>query len=749
MKKLPTVNLTVVENAEKMPRWGQYRKLFTLIEQLVGYNDVDGSRHSFGHTEHFSLLQGYRGQRHVVLNKANGDVVFLDHAVNALGGVQLDAYVPEGSHTYKTLLKAERVDSALTPAKPTSTEKDVNMQVHVKTESIREIPKTGIIVDFIKALDKQAGYSDRNNQPVVFGEVAFFRAMVGFRNHKWIELVPESADPKAIVFLTVVDGNIIETDDPRINGAGHMVARITRTLKEEIPEPPRADLAKRFRDSEGVVGKALGGKNIDELSDELGYDLTFYSAADCKSLTTLFGGAWIREVLRIASEQKLKGQFIVRLVEGYECVDGMKEGNRFDGAYFETDKASTDGVYRLHLSDGKMRPVDNKLESIKVIKSVRITHQESVTPADENETDVPYVKHIPMMGNSELILTMTTDRQEAFDQVVSMFGGKVWAALDRLFMSRCDLYTARVELGQGTSATTLYMRLTDVDGNCSNYCFIDTIFAPMEQDCLTEVMFDMTVEMKHRNKIETRAPGSVALRPQDVFNNKLEYLYSEVLLRANRKIEVELGVNDVDGMTYLQSIDNGRFWSELFDELHYEGMLDGAIVSTQITYRGGCVAVRVLYKNHTFFYHYNNSLQRVNEDLDHAEFTMTVRVMNEPKRKPFGMADVGKRFFGNRNAHRPFGAGVREVSSTQEIRRELEKAEADAESQTWIPQMNQFVKVEGMQGTYVIADYDDYADMFVVRLADACRRERETKLSPDSASLRVPGNVLRPIVLKY
>jgi len=622
--QLPIV-MNIYENPEALPKHGEYRKILNLIGQQLGYIGVDAKAKRFGPVEEFRLVEGYRRQRHVVILNADDEAIFLTHGADTHGTVYLEAYVPEDNYNYRTIMKVRRTDPRAKVIKPTSTEKDVNMQVHVKTESIREIPKTGIIVDFINALDKQAGYSDRNNQPVTFGEVAFFRAMVGFRNHKWIELVPESDDPKAIVFLTVVDEAIVETDDPRVNGAGHMVARITRSLKKEVPEPPRADLAKRMLDSKGTVGNALGAKNAKD-----------------------------KEVFE----------------KRYSVEKALNTGNK---------------------------------------------------------------------------VKLFCDSEEELDAVLSMYNGGVWSAIQDVLIARDNKAMVRVTLGCTQAGVQLYMRLNDHSGS-TYYWFDVNRFLPMERDKIEEDLAVFDLIWQEENKEEV-----VPTPPQDARGSKVENLNTEVELRGNRWLEVELGVDDIDRMTRLKNMDKGWFWSELFDELHYEGILDSAVVSVHEASHDDTVAVQVVHKNHAFFYCYKNRCLKAvsSEKITHApaEVTMDIRVIGESKRKQFGFADLGRKFKGGRNAHRPFGAGVREMTSAQDIRREHE--EADAGCQSWIPQMNQFVKVEGMQGTYIITDYDDYAEMFIVRLADTCRLGRETKLSPDSASLRVPGNALRPIVLKY
>lgn len=482
MKKQSPIVMDIYENPEAMPKHGEYRKIIHLIGQQLGYIDIGDKAKRFGPTEEFRLVEGYRRQRHVVLFPEDDDVVFLTRGTDASGKVCLEAYVPEGDYDYKTVMRIRRTDPRVKVTKPTSTEKDVAMQVHVKTESLREMPRTGMLVDFIKLLNEQDGYTDRDNKHVPFGEVAYFRAMVGFRNRKWIEFVPESGEPKDLIFLTVSDGKIMQEDDPRVNGSGNMLARITRSHKAAIPTPPRADLAKRLLDSDGLVGNALGGAHASK--DE-----------------------------------------------------------RFDKRHSEKKALSTGEVVHLFCDD-----------------------------------------------------------EEDMELVFSMYNTAVWSAIQEVLINRGNKAMVRITLGCTQAGVKLYMRVND-HSTTDHFEFDGNRFTPTSRD----------------------------------------------------KIEEELAVLDV-------------IWQ-----------------------------------------------------LDDVE-----------KCKPVSTVSLDTML---RSGRRAFGAGVHEPEC--------------AAVRDWIPQMNQFVRVEGMKGAYVIADYDDYAEMFVVRMADSCRREREAQMNPDAVCLRVPGNALRPIALKY
>ena len=75
---------------------------------------------------------------------------------------------------------------------------------------------------------------------------------------------------------------------------------------------------------------------------------------------------------------------------------------------------------------------------------------------------------------------------------------------------------------------------------------------------------------------------------------------------------------------------------------------------------------------------------------------------------------------------------------------------------TWTPQINQFVKVEGRTEMWVIHDYDDYNNEFIIKLADKTRAKRaETMMRRPMAThetladMSVKGSCLRPVVLSY
>ncbi|MCY1292225.1 hypothetical protein D9M70_414400 [compost metagenome] len=76
-------------------------------------------------------------------------------------------------------------------------------------------------------------------------------------------------------------------------------------------------------------------------------------------------------------------------------------------------------------------------------------------------------------------------------------------------------------------------------------------------------------------------------------------------------------------------------------------------------------------------------------------------------------------------------------------------------SHSWIPQINQFVKVVGRTEMWVIHDYDDYTNEFIIKLADRTRAKRAETLvrrgseAEPTADMAVKGSCLRPVVLKY
>lgn len=75
-------------------------------------------------------------------------------------------------------------------------------------------------------------------------------------------------------------------------------------------------------------------------------------------------------------------------------------------------------------------------------------------------------------------------------------------------------------------------------------------------------------------------------------------------------------------------------------------------------------------------------------------------------------------------------------------------------TRTWIPQMNQFVKVESDDEVYIITDFDMYSEEFILEQADSARRNRRygAGVRGDSARIQpitVPGGRLRPWTLKY
>lgn len=75
---------------------------------------------------------------------------------------------------------------------------------------------------------------------------------------------------------------------------------------------------------------------------------------------------------------------------------------------------------------------------------------------------------------------------------------------------------------------------------------------------------------------------------------------------------------------------------------------------------------------------------------------------------------------------------------------------------SWIPQINQFVKVAGHPEMYVISDYDCVSGDFILTLADSSRRGRsDAVVDIDSGKpaikkqVMVQGRLLRPVVLKF
>lgn len=75
---------------------------------------------------------------------------------------------------------------------------------------------------------------------------------------------------------------------------------------------------------------------------------------------------------------------------------------------------------------------------------------------------------------------------------------------------------------------------------------------------------------------------------------------------------------------------------------------------------------------------------------------------------------------------------------------------------TWIPQMNQFVKVVGHNEMYIISDYDAVTGEFILTLADSTRAKRADELTSISdggpvieKKVMVQGRMLRPMMLVF
>lgn len=91
------------------------------------------------------------------------------------------------------------------------------------------------------------------------------------------------------------------------------------------------------------------------------------------------------------------------------------------------------------------------------------------------------------------------------------------------------------------------------------------------------------------------------------------------------------------------------------------------------------------------------------------------------------------------------------------------KPEVTVPKREWIPQMNQFVRIEGDDELYTIVDYDMYRNLFILRKADSARHERDMRLGGVSMDSRrgrhlhdehspcvtVKGGRLRPYTLSY
>ncbi len=514
MKKLTNVKLNITYALKELPKWGEMRQIYNLLDKVEEYTDLDDKEIPFKSSEVFEILEGYRGQRFVALRRG-GEYTFLRIERDDVGKY-LTQYVPEHKVKYKCIMRFTRQITSI-PKTPTVKEKEVPMQVHVKTESLRTIPKTGLIVSFIDKLNTQDGYTDRNNVQVKFPETAFFRIMVGFRNKKWIEFIPDEQNSKSIVFLALSYGDhLVELDDPRVNGTGQVLALITRSQKADTPIPQRGDLAKRLLDSDRIVGNAFSGNSIDDVPTS-------------------------------------------RSVKTVPLANGMQLDTLCD--------------------------------------------------------DAPVLEYL-----------------------ISFNHGQVWEALKKVFVTRGKGAMTSVTLGVDKQMDEMFLRLND-HSTTEYYVLNNDSFEQINKDGITDELIKLNIQMKPQTENDDNPT-------KDVFGKKA------------------------------------------------------------------------------------------------------------------GIADIGARFRGGHNAHRPFGAGVRE---TQCISEEERKPEPTALNREWIPQMNQFVKVEGMGGTYVISDYDDYDDVFIVRLADSCRRERESRLTStrytvfdhrddkieELGDIRVPGDALRPIVLKY
>lgn len=97
--------------------------------------------------------------------------------------------------------------------------------------------------------------------------------------------------------------------------------------------------------------------------------------------------------------------------------------------------------------------------------------------------------------------------------------------------------------------------------------------------------------------------------------------------------------------------------------------------------------------------------------------------------------------------------GVTDIAASEEV------PQVHVPTREWIPQLNQFVQIEGEAELYILVDFDLYLNQFIVQIADSARAERAGRFGGfdgkcsrtvyESAGKMVDGSRLRPFTLRY
>lgn len=260
MKKLTNAKLDITYALKNLPKWGEMRQIYNLLDKVDEYIDLNDKEVLFGEYEEFEILEGYRCQRFMCLTKGRKKI-FL-HINQDDVGKYLVQYIPERDVKYIVLLRICRTQkNAVKTVTPTPTEKDIKMDqstvpnTRVTASDLTLVPKTGKIADFFKALKVNDSYISITGTTVPFQMLAVFEVYrlvnmkaVGYVYPPLTRAVPmEVRDGKIYEVIGWPAKNFLE--HARVENAFHFERYPLENEKAARPaEKLEADFAARLRE---------------------------------------------------------------------------------------------------------------------------------------------------------------------------------------------------------------------------------------------------------------------------------------------------------------------------------------------------------------------------------------------------------------------------------------------------------------------------------------------------------------------
>lgn len=387
VKKLTNVKLDITYALKELPKWGEMRQIYNLLDKVEEYTDLKDKEVPFGENDEFEIVEGYRRQRFMCLVKGK-EKIFL-HINQDDAGKYLVQYVPERDVKYVVLLRIRRsqTNAAKAPtAKPT--EKDVKMDqstasnINVTAADLSLIPKTGKVAEFFKALKTHGNYISITGAVVPFQMIAVFEVYRA-NNQKAVGYT-HPALPKPVP-MEVRDGQIYEViswpvknflEKARVENTFHF-ERYPLDEKEAADEPkekeqPIEEAPKVNNDSIlGLKGKMNSFNRLtnhdyaERPRREKPYQIS--DRIDGRSMLMTFDNEAVAETFKGVVDQQWLDMVLTHF------SDDLRDGERID-VLFDPSRKMAPGEDIIIFSNGRYWMYEIKHNAIVKVDSATTLH---------------------------------------------------------------------------------------------------------------------------------------------------------------------------------------------------------------------------------------------------------------------------------------------------------------------------------------------------------------------------------------